>query len=320
MRVLITGITGFVGSHLTEYLLREGIHRLFGLSRQGRWSAELAALEGKTELRAVDLSDALALTQAVQEIQPEWVFHLAGYANTGASFKEPAQCWRDNLQATQNLYDALNLLDAKPRVLFASTGLIYGDPDQPGEGCRESTVLKPASPYAASKAAADLLSYQVARSTGLPIVRVRLFNQFGARQSPDYALARFAKQIALIEAGRQEPVMKTSDLSGYRDLTDVRDMVRALRLVLETGQAGEAYNAGSGGAQQIRQVLQQLSQLAHCPIAVQEQHDPNRQADTAISWADITKLTQVTHWRPVYTLQDSLYDLLDYWRGIAARS
>jgi GDP-4-dehydro-6-deoxy-D-mannose reductase len=320
MRVLITGITGFVGSHLTELLIREGGHALFGLSRHGKWTGELAHLEGQANLFAIDLADISNLQKLVREVQPQWVFHLAGYANTGTSFKEPAKCWQDNLQATMNLYDALAALPEKPRVLFASTGLIYGDPDRPGEGCDESTVLKPASPYAASKAAADIFSYQFSRTAGLPILRVRLFNQFGARQSPDYALARFAKQLALIEAGQQEPILKTGDLSSYRDLTDVRDMVQAMRLVIEKGEAGEAYNAGSGGAIQIRDIVQQLTELANIPVQVQEQIDPNRKADTAVSWADNSKLMVATRWRREFKLATSLLDLLDYWRGVVRRS
>src|SRR5439155_26912686 len=149
----------------------------------------------------------------------------AGYANTGGSFRDPDRAWSENLTATRTLYDAVSRSGLRPRILFVSTGLIYGEPDRPDGACDERTTLKPASPYAASKAAADIVSYQYTRSHGLDIVRVRLFNQIGPRQPADYAVANFARQIAAAEAGRQEPVIETGDLSARRDITDVRDMV-----------------------------------------------------------------------------------------------
>jgi GDP-4-dehydro-6-deoxy-D-mannose reductase len=235
MRILITGITGFVGGHLTEALRAEGGHTVTGLSRQANWSPTWAHLDGAAELHAGDLLDGPAVERLVRDLRPEWVFHLAGYANPGRSFREPDQCWADNLAATRSLYDAIARSGVRPRILFVSTGLVYGDPDGPEQAFDESAALKPASPYAASKAAADLLSYQYTRSPGLDIVRARLFNQIGPRQPTDYAVPNFARQIAAAEAGKQPPVVETGDLSSQRDLTDVRDMAAALRLLIERG-------------------------------------------------------------------------------------
>jgi GDP-4-dehydro-6-deoxy-D-mannose reductase len=178
--------------------------------------------------------------------------------------------------------------------------------------------LNPASPYAASKAAADLLSYQVTCHPGLDVMRVRCFNQIGPRQSADYATANFARQIAAVELGLQAPVMETGDLSGQRDLSDVRDLVRAFVLLMKHGKSGEAYNAGSGATHTMQTVLQRLLSLTRQPIEVRQKIDPNRRGDTAVSRADTSKLRQATGWSPEYSLDASLGDLLDYWRRASA--
>lgn len=318
MRVLITGITGFVGGHLTEHLLAQGGHTVAGASLRAEWPADLAHLRGKADLFAADLLDPTSLEAAVRRVRPEWVFHLAGYANTGRSFREPDVCWRANLDGTRELYDALARTDVRPRVLFASTGLVYGDPDPGREYTDELTTLKPASPYAASKAAADLLSYQVTRSLGLDVVRVRLFNQIGPRQSADYAVPNFARQIAAIERGTQPPVLETGDLSGFRDLTDVRDMVRAMVLLIAKGERGAAYNAGSGWVRQIGDVLRHLVSLARVPVEVRSKVESGRVSDTVVSKADPRKLKTATGWEPEYTLDQTLADVLESWRAVSS--
>jgi GDP-4-dehydro-6-deoxy-D-mannose reductase len=313
MRTLITGAAGFVGGHLAELLLRDGGHEVHGLGRRAAWPPALAHLTGRVRLHAVDLARADAIEALLRDLRPERIFHLAGYANTGKSFREPAAAWADNLQATFNLYEAVARTGLRPRILFASTGLIYGAPV--GDClCREDDPLEPASPYACSKAAADLLSYQVTRHPGLDVVRARCFNMIGARQAADYATANFARQIAAAEAGVQAPVIETGDLSGRRDLTDVRDVVRAFVALLESGATGAAYNAGSGVAHSMQEVLDRMRALARVRIDVRQQCDPARKGEAAVSRADVAKLHAATGWRPSYTLDESLADLIDYWR------
>lgn len=314
MRILITGITGFVGGHLVEALATAGVHRLFGASRSASWPTGLGHLNGTSELHAAELSDGPRVEEIVRLVRPDWVFHLAGYANTGASFREPDQCWADNLTATRVLYDAISRTDYRPRILYVSTGLVYGEPDSPDAACDEFTTLKPASPYAASKAAGDLLSYQYTRSVGLDIVRLRLFNQIGPRQSADYAVANFARQIAAIEAGKQEPVIETGDLSAQRDITDVRDMVAAFPLVMEKGATGEVYNAGRGETHQIQELLDRLLKLSRVSVEVRQKIEPGRKADTTMTRADPTKLRRLTGWSPRISLEQTLADILTDWR------
>ena len=314
MRILITGITGFVGGHLVEALAAAGGHTLSGVSRSAAWPHALEHLADKAELHTAELTDGPAIEDVIRRTRPEWVFHLAGYANTGASFREPDKCWADNLTATRAFYDAIARTGVRPRVLFVSTGLIYGEPDDGRDACDERTTLKPASPYAASKAAADILSYQYTRSPGLDVVRVRLFNQTGPRQSADYAVPNFARQIAAAEMRRQEPAMTVGDLSAMRDICDIRDVVAAFPLLLEKGQTGEAYNAGRGEAFRIQDLLDRLLKLAAIPIEVRQKVEPGRKADTTATKADTRKLHAATGWTPRIPLDTTLLDVLNDWR------
>jgi GDP-4-dehydro-6-deoxy-D-mannose reductase len=316
MRILITGITGFVGGHLVEHLAAAGGHALFGVSRDANWPGPLTHLAPHAELHSADLTDRTRTEAVVRTTRPEWVIHLAGYANTGGSFRDPDRAWADNLTATRTFYDAIARSGLKPRVLFVSTGLIYGEPDRPNEACDEHTTLKPASPYAASKAAADLVSYQYTRNAGLDIVRVRLFNQIGPRQSADFAVPNFARQIAAAEVGKQAPVVETGDLSARRDIADVRDMVAAFPLLLEKGVTGEAYNAARGDSYRIQDLLDRLVAMSRVPIRVNQKVEPGRKADTAMTRADVRKLRAATGWEPRVPLDRSLADILDYWRSI----
>ncbi len=314
MRVLITGITGFVGGHLTERLVAEGGHTIAGLCRRAVWPSCLHHLSSAAQLHAADLHDEFRLSEVLAKVRPEWVFHLAGYAKTGQSFHDSAACWKANLDGTRILYQAIAQSGLKPRILFASSGLVYGEPDAGHTAIDESAALKPASPYAASKAAADLLSYQVTRHPGLDVVRIRLFNQIGPRQSTDYAIANFARQIVAIESGHQSPILETGDLSSFRDLTDVRDMTAALRAVIEFGETADVFNAGRGEVWRMDDVLKRLVNLARVKLEIRTKAEPGRKSDTAISQANPCKLREKTGWMPQLALEDTLAAILDDWR------
>jgi GDP-4-dehydro-6-deoxy-D-mannose reductase len=314
MRVLITGITGFIGGHLAERLLAEGHHDLSGFSRDRTWPRSLTHLESRVALQTLDLLDTHALTEYLTRTRPEWIFHLAGYANTGKSFQDAANCWVANLTGTQSFFHALDAAKIRCRVLFASTGLVYGDPEPGQEDLDERSPLKPASPYATSKAAADLLAYQVTRHPGLDVVRVRLFNQIGPRQSADFALPNFSRQIAAIERGRQPPILQTGDLSAWRDLTDIRDTVQAMISVLQHAPAGDVFNLGRGEIWQMSEMVRRLVAMAEVPIEIQELRS-GRIGDTVRSRANTHKVRRVTGWSPVIPLDDSLRDTLNDWRS-----
>jgi GDP-4-dehydro-6-deoxy-D-mannose reductase len=310
MRCLITGATGFVAGHLADALAAAG-HDVLGLAR----SAGSRYGPAPFPLYSVDLLDTDETERALRDARPGWIFHLAGYANPGRSFRDPTGAWVGNLSATQSLCEAVSRSGMQSRMLYVSSGLVYGDAGQGTYVCTEETPLRPASPYAASKAAADLFCYQQTRNPGLDIVRVRPFNQIGPGQSADYAAPNFARQIAAIERGEMPPVVATGDLGGQRDLTDVRDMVRAYIRLLEVGVAGEVYNAGSGQTYVIRDVLDRLIAKSRVPVKVEERADPDRAADTVVSRADTRKLREATGWSPTYSLDQTLADILDDWRG-----
>jgi GDP-4-dehydro-6-deoxy-D-mannose reductase len=272
-----------------------------------------------TRLVYAELSDGPNLETTLRETKPEWIFHLAGFAHPGDSFLNPEGCWSDNLNATQCLYDSVLRTGFSPRILFVSTGLVYGDPTGSGEPFTETSPLRPASPYAESKKAADLLGEKMARESGIDVVRVRPFNQIGPRQSADYAVANFARHVAAIERGSQPPVITPKgDLSAFRDLTDVRDMVRAYRLLIESGKRGEVYNAGSGTAYRIGDILNRLIQLSGMPIDVKQTAEPSRKASAGVARADTTKLRAATGWEPRYPFDETLKDVLTYWRAVSA--
>jgi len=313
MRNLITGVTGFAGGHLAEALLERG-EAVVGVSRRPAWPPEWRHLAGMAELRACDVGDGVALEELLREVQPERIYHLAGYAQTARSFQEPDAAWAGNLGATRSLFEAVLRWDGRPRILFVGSGLVYGDAATPGQRFDETCLLQPTSPYAASKAAADLVSYQFARAPGLDIVRARPFNHIGPAQSSEFAVAHFCKQVAAITLGHAPPVLETGNLAPRRDLTDVRDVVRAYVLLIERGRAGEAYNIGTGQTFAMREVVDHLLALSGVTVEVRLRQDLVRAADAAAVSADAGKLRRATGWAPALSLEQTLRDTLEYWR------
>jgi GDP-4-dehydro-6-deoxy-D-mannose reductase len=311
MRVLITGITGFAGGHLAEALLEDGRHELIGLSR-GDWPTSLRHLAVRIPLQAAELSDRPALEALLNATRPEGIVHLAGYAAVGRSFQQPAEAWRDNLQASLSLFEAIAAVfgTRPPRVLYVGSGLVYGDSPSPEHSFSEDAPLRPTSPYAASKAAADLAAFQYHASHRLPVVRVRPFNHLGPRQSTDFAVPAFARQVAAVRRGLQPPRVRTGDLSAARDLTDVRDTVRAYVLLLERGRPGEAYNVGSGELHTMREVLNRLLALAGVEAEIEVAPERLRPAEAAFSRCDARKIANELGWCPTRPLDDSLADVL----------
>ncbi len=314
MRILVTGVTGFAGGHLAEALLAQGNHRIVGVARRSIWPDTWSHLAAQVELRECDVCMGAAVETVLRDVQPQCIYHLAGYPHVGRSFQEPEAAWQGNLTATRSLYDAVLRWGGRPRILFVGSGLVYGESGTSEAGCMETDLPRPDNPYAASKAAADLVSYQYTRSAGLDIVRVRPFNHIGPHQSPDFAVSSFARQLAAIECGRQTPILETGNLQSRRDLTDVRDVAAAYMLLMQRGRSGEVYNVGSGQSYAMQTVLERLIALSGAAVEVRQQADLLRATDAAIVRANTDKLRRETGWLPRFNLDRSLTDILTYWR------
>lgn len=315
MRVLITGITGFAGSYLAKLLLRQQKAEVHGLARQRRWLVPgMEHLQDAITLHCIDLQDVNALRRAIWLIQPDEIYHLAAYTNIGQSFHQSNLAWEANLDGTLFLYDAcLSELKNKPRIVFISTGAVYGEAD-PNEVITESTVLRPMNPYATSKASADLASYQYFAQHGLPIIRIRPFNQAGPGQSTDFALGRFADLLVRIEQNELPAVMPVGNLETERDFTDVRDMVRAYELLMRLGVPGEVYNAASGISRPMRWYLNQLINISRVEVQVEVDSALLRPTETKSLRVSCGRLHQKTAWETEIPMHQTLADMLSLCR------
>jgi GDP-4-dehydro-6-deoxy-D-mannose reductase len=313
-RILITGVTGFVGCHLARALLAQPDTRVHGVSLHSAWPAAGTDLVEPVPLVSSDLCDTQHLVDLLRHSQPTHIYHLAGYADVSRSFSEPEAAWTGNLTATQSLYHAVLEWGGRPRMLYVSTGAVYGEPEDPSQLIDERAVLRPNSPYASSKAAADVLSYEQTRSRGLDIIRVRPFNHVGPGQSPRYALANFAWQIAAIEQGRQPPVLRVGNLWTQRDLADVRDVVEAYRLLMDSARAGDVFNIASGVTLPMQTFLDRLLALSSARIRVETDPELLRKVETAAVRVDTSALRRLTGWTPRFTLEQTMTDMLEWCR------
>lgn len=308
MRALISGVRGFAGPHLIDRLREATDWSLFGLSRQ-----RVADSVGYTPL-IVDLRDRERLLALVAEIAPTHVFHLAAQSHVPTSHTDGGATLTNNIASQANLLDACRALSAPPRVLVVGSGEEYGDARPEEMPLREDCPLRPTSPYAVSKVAQDYLGLQYFISYGLPVVRVRAFNHIGPGQSDRFVIAAFARQIAEIEAGMREPIVRVGNLEARRDFLDVRDVVNAYFLALTRGEPGAVYNIGSGRALAISAALESLLALSSAQIAVEVDPERMRPADVPLVVADNSRLCQATGWRLQIAFEESLRDILDWWR------
>jgi GDP-4-dehydro-6-deoxy-D-mannose reductase len=314
MRALVTGISGFVGGHLTEHLVAEG-DIVVGLSASGRWPPDLAHLGQQARIERFDLvqDDTARLAEIVRRKQPEVIYHLAAQSNPQGSLADPRATWTLNFWGSFNLLEAVKASGQAPRVVLVSSGVCYGNPPPELIPVTEHCPLRPNNPYAASKAAVDLLGIQHYLTHGTNAVIVRPFNHAGPRQSPRYVLAALALQVAQVESGRSS-CLEVGNLDVIRDFTDVRDVVRAYRLLAVGGDPGEVYNLGSGSGTRIAVAVEHLRSLAPVPIAVQVDSSKVRPVDQPLLVADASKLRAAVGWAPRYSIQQTLADMLDSYR------
>lgn len=309
-RLLLTGANGFVGKILIPRLQRNGFHvtAVSGNSASPQCTADVQVV--------CDINDAQSLAAVVAEAAPTHVVHLAAISHVPTSFEQPLQTWQTNVMGSLNLLEAVRTCAANAFMLFSSSSEVYGGSFKAGQPVAEDTPCLPLNPYAASKVAAESAFREYFRQ-GLEGVIARPFNHIGAQQSPDFVTASFARQIALIEAGRQAPVLKVGNLDARRDFLDVQDVCSAYLAIL--GLAGEdnhprCVNIASGQSRRIREVLDAL--LAHSTVRIDVALDPERlrPSDIAIAAGSSEALRKATGWQPAVPFEHTLSELLDYWR------
>ena len=315
MTVLITGITGMVGSHLAEYVLAE--HPGVPVHGLVRWRSPLDNIMGildRVTLHQGDLRDLNSLIEVMRTVRPERIFHLAAQSYVDQSFKAPADTLTTNIVGTTNLLDAVRIAGIDPLIHICSSSEVYGQVTPDEVPIRESNVLRPASPYAVSKVGEDMVAYQYFQSYGLKAIRTRMFTHTGPRRGAVFAESTFAKQIAEIEAGvRSGPVM-VGNLDSVRTISDVRDAVRAYWLLLDHCTPGEVYNIGGSETMTIGELLEILKSLAKCPIDHAVDPARLRPSDVTLQIPDISKFKEATGWASRISARQTLQDLLDYHR------
>ena len=315
MRALITGITGFAGSHLADYLLEHQSEvEIFGTYRWRSRTENIDHLTGRIQLVEADLRDYQSIHATLDEVRPDYIFHLAAQSFVPSSWRSPTDTLATNIEGQTHIFEAVRALELDPVIQIACSSEEYGlvHPDE--TPITEDNPLRPLSPYAVSKVAQDYLAYQYHQSYGMRAIRTRGFNHTGPRRGEVFVTSNFAKQLASIEAGRQEPKILVGNLDAVRDFTDVRDTVRAYWLAVTKATPGEVYNIASGNGITIRELLDRL--IALCDVPVEIEIDPARlrPSDVEILVGDHSKFTAETGWQPEIPFDQTLADTLDYWR------
>jgi GDP-4-dehydro-6-deoxy-D-mannose reductase len=315
VKVLISGITGFAGSHLAEYILREKTNvEIYGIVRWRSREENIRHIKKYLKLYEADMRDFTSMLCLIELIKPDYIFHLAAQSFVPTSWIAPSETLTTNINGQLNIFEAVRYVKLDCRIQLACSSEEYGMVYQDELPIKETNPLRPLSPYAVSKVAQDYLGYQYYMSYGIKIIRTRGFNHTGPRRGEVFVTSNFAKQIAEIEAGLKEPVIYVGNLDSKRDFTDVRDMVRGYWLALEKGIPGEVYNISSGKAYSIREVLDMLLSLSSNQIEVKVDPQRLRPSDVPVLLGDNTKFCSQTGWKPTIPFKQTLSDLLNYWR------
>jgi GDP-4-dehydro-6-deoxy-D-mannose reductase len=311
VKVLITGIAGFAGSHLAELALREGAE-VVGTVLPGAPTDNLGALRKDVATLDSDLTEPGAAAAVLRATRPDRVFHLAGASVVGTSWELRADVLRTNLEATYQICEGLRRHPVP--CLVVSSGEVYGIVPEAEQPIPESRPWAPLSPYALSKASQELYAGYYARAEGVPLVIVRAFNHVGPRQGLGFVWSDVARQIADIEKKQGRGVLEVGSTTTRRDFTDVRDMVRAYWLVLDRAAPGSIYNAASGRAVSIRELIDGFLASATCPIEVRQVPQRARLIDVPLLLGDASRLRALTGWAPAIPFRQSIEDVLDDWR------
>lgn len=317
MKILITGVTGFVGSHLADYIIKEHPgHEIYGLKRWRSPKDNIRHLESKISLFDGDLRDLSSMITMMKEIKPDWIFHLAAQSFVTTSFTSPVDTLSTNIIGTTNLLEAIRIVGIDPVIHICSSSEVYGQVTKKDIPIKEDCPLRPVSPYAVSKVGEDMISYMYHEAYGLKTLRTRMFTHTGPRRGEVFVASFFSYQVARIEKGIQERVLRVGNLDSVRTFTDVRDAVRAYWLLMQHGKPGDVYNIGGSETMTIRDMLDLLLTFTHLKNSIEVKVDPKllRPKDVTLQIPDCTKFNKLTGWKPEIPFKKTLEDLLGYWR------
>lgn len=310
-KALIIGGAGFVGTYLAKYLMEELQWEIFITKLEGE-QTELSL--PKQNIYDLNILDFDRVKTVLEEIQPDYIFHLAAQSSVASSWKNPDLTLDINIKGSVHILEAVRTLKKQPSILMIGSGEEYGYVLSEEVPIKEDTILRPGNIYATTKACQNMLSNVYYRAYGIKVKMVRAFNHIGAGQADMFVVSNFCKQVAEIEKGRKEAILYVGNLSAKRDFTDVRDVVKAYALLIQFGQDGETYNVGSGKAISIQELLDKILSFSNRSIIIKQDQNRMRPSDIPIIEADITKIKRDTNWKPEIPLERTLIDTLDYWR------
>jgi GDP-4-dehydro-6-deoxy-D-mannose reductase len=314
MTVFITGMTGFIGSHLAELLLKkkEEVH---GTIWDPLEVENIAHIKGELNIIRCDVRDKVKVEQIIHELQPREIYHLAAQSYPTISWKDPLYTLETNVIGTANIFEAVKKYELDTKIFVACSSAEYGFIAEDAVPVREDHALNPLHPYGVSKVAVDLLAYQYFVNFGIKSVRGRIFNTTGPRKVNDVC-ADFTQQIAQIaKSDHAESKIYVGNLTPRRDITDVRDMVNAIWLALQKGKSGEVYNLCSARAYKISEILDHVLQLTDKDVEVVQLPAKLRPTDEPIIMGDNTKFCSCTGWKPQINIKRTLQDMVEYWRA-----
>jgi GDP-mannose 4,6-dehydratase len=317
MKTLITGITGFVGSHLAEYILEnEPDTELSGIKRWRSPLDNIRHLQHRVNLYDSDLRDLSSQIKVLSQVKPDVIFHLAAQSYVPTSYTAPADTMDTNILGTLNMLEAIRICQIDPVVHICSSSEVYGQVTQKDIPITEDCPLRPVSPYAVSKVGEDMLGYMYFHAYGVKTVRTRMFTHSGPRRGEVFVDSFFCSQVARIEKGLQEPVLRVGNLDSVRTFCDVRDTVRAYSLLVRQCPPGEVYNIGGSSTMTIREMLDMLLEMSTFKGKIEVTVDPAllRPHDVTLQIPSYQKFKTATGWEPQIPYRQTLQDMLQYWR------
>lgn len=310
MKAMVIGAAGFVGSYLVE-----AIHESFSCSVIATKLCHETFHCTNTDVVDLDILDYPSVCNMLRIQKPDYIFHLAAQSSVARSWEDPALTVDINIKGAINVLNAIRTLDYSPQILLVGSGEEYGYIQNGDMPLNEKSNLYPKNIYAATKACQNMIAKIYADAYNLRIILVRAFNHIGPRQAPTFVIANFCKQVALIEKGIQEPVLRVGNLNAKRDFTDVRDVVKAYVALIRHGKTGETYNVGSGHAVAIKSILTLILSQSSAEIQIETDTAKLRPMDVPVIEADISKIMHTTGWRPQISMEKTIHDTLEYWRG-----